>query len=298
MSDATQAKHILIIDDQPTILSVLAAGIRNLGEAYVVETASNGRDALKKVQTLKKVQHKDYELVITDYKMPDMNGVEVAQTIKRIAPNTRIILMSSYDMSSAKAASKEANFVGVLSKPVSIAKIRDIVSHALERTSSNSQESILAEPYSSDSHSPLYQPLETLRIHTNARCILLLSSSGHMVELAGDGNDLEISSVSALVAANFMAASELAKLVGNDSVFKSSYHEGLNYDIYAHDIDGEFLIAVIFGPESKAGLVRFYVNKTVKELPALLTDDLFSVDFSDSDISETIQDELDELFSL
>ena len=293
------AKHILIIDDQPTVLSVLAAGLRNLGEGYVIETAVNGRDAIKKVQTLKNVQQKDYELVITDYKMPDMNGVEVAQTIKRLSPSTRIILMSSYDMAGVEATSKQLNFEGLLNKPVSIAQIRDIVAKALERTTSSSQEKILTAPTSnSSSNSPLYGPLEMLRINTNARCVLLLSASGHMVELAGNGKDLEISSVSALVAANFMAASELAKLLGNDSVFKSSYHEGLNYDIYAHDVDGKFLIAVIFGPESKAGLVRFYVNKTIEELPTLLTEDLFAVDFSDSDISESIQDELDELFSL
>ena len=299
MNSTAQTKHILIIDDQPTILSVLAAGIRNLGEAYVVETASSGRDAIKKVQTFKNVQQKDYELVITDYKMPDMNGVEVAQTIKRISPHTRIILMSSYDMSSDTTDPGGTNFVGKLNKPITMAQINSIVSEALERTTARNQEDIRGEPQADPfANSPLYSPLETLRVNTNARCVLLLSASGHTVELAGDGSDLEIASVSALVAANFMAASELARLLGNDSVFKSSYHEGLNYDIYAHDIDGQFLVAVIFGPESKAGLVRFYVNKTIKELPSLLTDDLFTVDFSDSDISESIQDELDELFSL
>jgi len=302
MISVAPPKRVLIVDDHRTILTIIAAGIRKLGDEYgdeyIVETANNGQEALKKIQALKNTYQEEYDLVITDYMMPNMNGIEVAKSVKKLSPKSQIVLMSAHNMATIKTKAKSLEVLGVLKKPISIFHIREIVQRVFEQPVTNSRESkqLKAKIGLAAQQSTLFEPLNSLRVNTNARCILLLSSSGHLVEVVGQTSDLDISSVSALVAANFMAAAELAKLVGNSSIFKSSYHEGVNYDIYAHDINGKFLLAIIFGLESKVGLVRHYANKTVALLPPLLTDDLFSVDFSDSDISETIQDDLDDLF--
>lgn len=137
--------------------------------------------------------------------------------------------------------------------------------------------------------------LQKLRIDTGASCVLLISSGGNAVEIAGHTTGLDVVSVSALVAANFMAASELARLVGNGSVFRSSYHEGPDYDIYAHDINGSFLIAVIFGTKSKTGLVRFYTSETVEKLMPLLDEETAYIEL-DEDLSPAIDKELEQLF--
>lgn len=229
-----------------------------------------------------------------------MNGIEVAQSVKKLSPNSQIILMSAHNMGFLEEIAKSLDVVGLLSKPISIAHIREIVQRVFEQTKSNSEKSVKLETqiHEAAEQSPLFEPLNTLRMNANARCVLLLSATGHLVEVVGQADDFDISSVSALVAANFMAATELAKLLGNRSIFKSSFHEGEDYDIYSHDINGEYLLAVIFSLESKAGLVRFYVNKAVEILPPLLTQELFSVDFSDNDISDSIQNDLASLFGI
>ncbi len=97
--------------------------------------------------------------------------------------------------------------------------------------------------------------------------MLLLTTGGYPVEVLGTKQgDLDISSVAALVAANFMAAMELSRLLGNASIFKSSYHEGPDYNIYSYEVNDELLLAVIFGTESRPGAVWFYTKQVASEL--------------------------------
>lgn len=137
--------------------------------------------------------------------------------------------------------------------------------------------------------------LQNLYHDTSARCVLLLSAGGELIDMAGQREGLDISSVCALIAANFMAAAELARLLGNDPVFESCYHEGSSFDIYAADINEHYLLAVIAGPQSRAGIVRFYTNLAVQALTPLLQAETGSAPVGD-DFSGGVDVELDRLF--
>jgi CheY-like chemotaxis protein len=206
-------------------------------------------------------------LTITDYRMPGMNGVQLAQLARKMAPDTQVILMTAYGTTGLQQVVGSMALDGYLDKPVSIEKVRQIVEEVVGYATEGE------DPYrTGEREAPpaVHDLLQTLQRNTNAHCALLVSLGGHPIELAGQTNGLDIASISALVAANFMAAAELARLLGNTSVFKSSYHEGLGYDIYAHDVNGDCLLAVIFGSASKAGIVRFYTNNTINLLASLL----------------------------
>jgi predicted regulator of Ras-like GTPase activity (Roadblock/LC7/MglB family) len=125
---------------------------------------------------------------------------------------------------------------------------------------------------------------------------MLLSSGGYPIEIAGMTEGLNTSTVGALVAANFMAAVELSKMLGNTSIFKSSYHEGPDYNIYAYDVTGELLLAVIFGTEAKTGAVWHYTKQTASELAELDLNQAPSVLPGDEDMLESLDDEFDLAF--
>jgi CheY-like chemotaxis protein len=80
-----QAK-ILLIDDSRNGLLVRSALLEDMGCA--VEMADNGEEGLKLFQS------KCFDVVVTDYRMPGMNGVEVIAKIREIQPHARIILLS------------------------------------------------------------------------------------------------------------------------------------------------------------------------------------------------------------
>lgn len=256
-------KQVLLVDDEPNLITILVESLEALGENYIFHTAKDGTEALEKIR-----EH-TYDLVITDYMMPNMNGIALASHIRKISPDTQVIMMTAHGSVGLQEAVGSLKLDGYIDKPVSIKRIREIVKNAVGQAYEGE------DPYRSGERQleeNSYQPIYDLQINTNARAVLLLSAGGYMLGMAGHTQGLDIDGIGALVAANFMAASELAKLLGNDSVFKSSYHEGPDYDIYANDINGDVLLAVIFGSESKTGMVRYYATKAVDELKPLLVE--------------------------
>ena len=81
---------ILLVDDTPGIRKLLIESI--LGGHTIIE-AENGQDAQEKIQQSKLT----VDLVITDFSMPLMNGLELAKWMKKIYPNTPVILMSTME---------------------------------------------------------------------------------------------------------------------------------------------------------------------------------------------------------
>ena len=80
--------HILLVDDNPDGLLVRRALLEEVG--CNVQIAGNGAEGLKLFQGFA------FDVVVTDYRMPGMNGAEVIQAIRQIQPNARIILLSGF----------------------------------------------------------------------------------------------------------------------------------------------------------------------------------------------------------
>jgi hypothetical protein len=109
--------------------------------------------------------------------------------------------------------------------------------------------------------------------------------------VVGQADRAKISRLATFVATNFLAVSELATLVRDTtSNFKSSYYEGSNYNIYAYDIDGEHMLAVVFGSGEKPGTVWFYTKQTAAALALLLDSSESKNDGDDSAVADEFDD--------
>src|ERR1035437_7267178 len=80
--------RILLVDDNRDGLLVRRALLEEAG--CVVQSATNGEDGLKLFESSK------FDVVVTDYHMPRMNGAELIERIRRLNPNARIILLSGF----------------------------------------------------------------------------------------------------------------------------------------------------------------------------------------------------------
>lgn len=80
--------HILIVDDNRDGLLVRRSLLEEVG--YGVEIAINGEEGLKLYEA-----HR-FDVVVTDYRMPRMNGVELIQRLRAINPNVRVVLLSGF----------------------------------------------------------------------------------------------------------------------------------------------------------------------------------------------------------
>lgn len=81
-------KTILIVDDEENIRNSLSR--RYSLKGYSVDTAENGNTALKKMED------RAYRVVVSDIKMPQMDGVELLRHIRKDYPMTRVIMMTGY----------------------------------------------------------------------------------------------------------------------------------------------------------------------------------------------------------
>ncbi len=286
MAHHSQSKRVLIVDDEPNVAVVLADSLEKLGDDYIIETASSGERALEKIR-----QH-PYDLVVTDYKMPGLSGLDVAREVRQVSPETQVILMTAYGTAGLRDAVERMD-MSYIDKPFTMEQIREIVERVVGYPETRRDE----DPYRSGARAlahPVIEHLRALQADTGARCVLLLSTGGYPVETVGQTVSLDVNSVGALVAANFLAAAELARLLGNRTVFKSSYHEGPDYNVYAYDVNGELLLAVVFGAESKPGVVWFYTKQTAAALTPLLADLVAPVELA-ADLTTAMNAQWDQL---
>jgi signal transduction histidine kinase len=111
-----QAARVLLVDDDPRLVTVLSDMMR--GEGHAVTTATNGDEALAIFDP------KGHDVVITDLGMPKMNGWEVAERIKARSPETAVFILTGWG--EGVAAHESMQFVDrVIAKPVSADALLD-----------------------------------------------------------------------------------------------------------------------------------------------------------------------------
>lgn len=118
-------QRILIVDDDPAVLLTLAASIEKINPAYCVDTCENGAEALTYL-----ADHQ-YILMLTDYSMPGMSGIELAQAARERSPETRIIMMTAYGSDALHEQADALHLDEFVDKPFTVKQIREIITHII-----------------------------------------------------------------------------------------------------------------------------------------------------------------------
>jgi len=105
-----QNLHILIVDDDQRITRTLS-DILNIS-GYQTTEASSGPDVLEKVRAM------TFDCVISDIKMPEMDGVELHRRLHEIQPGLPVMLMTAYASDILTSQGLDEGVVGVLDKPL------------------------------------------------------------------------------------------------------------------------------------------------------------------------------------
>jgi signal transduction histidine kinase len=118
-------EKILLVDDEEGIRKVLAISL--VDEGYEVLTARDGEEALKVFAATRP------RLVLTDIKMPGMDGVEVLQRIKELSPDTEVIMMTGHGDLDLAIKSLQLEAADFITKPVSDEVLGIALKRAQER---------------------------------------------------------------------------------------------------------------------------------------------------------------------
>ncbi|WP_173933373.1 response regulator [Chelativorans sp. Marseille-P2723] len=116
---------VLIVEDDFSVRTFTARALAAAG--HEVETAEDGLDGLKKIQEADGA----FDLVLSDIRMPAMDGIEMARAAAASFPGLRLLLMTGFADQRERAAELDGTVKGVINKPFTLAEIRERVHRAL-----------------------------------------------------------------------------------------------------------------------------------------------------------------------
>jgi len=103
---------------------------------------------------------------------------------------------------------------------------------------------------------------------SNAKCAMLIDKEGHMVTRQGVTREIDMDTISALVAGSFAATREMARVLGEDE-FSVLFHQGKTDNIQLSIVGDRTLLTVIFDEATTIGMVRLYSAETAKRMTEL-----------------------------
>ena len=124
-SAAVAPLRILVVEDEPLVREVL--GVYLDEDQHNVTLAVNGRDGLEKYQA------GEFDLVMTDRAMPEMNGDQLAQEIRKLNPKQPVLLLTGFGDLMAGSGEQPEGVDLVVSKPFTLTTLRNAIAKVLGR---------------------------------------------------------------------------------------------------------------------------------------------------------------------
>ena len=121
--------RVLLIDDDWDCLNVISNSLSLFG--YPNRKFTNPKAAIKACKSEK------FDVVVADYMMPEMNGIEVLQAVKSHDPNMHVIIMSGYAESSSEKTLKSKGAYAFFTKPLALRELLGVLSRIEEKPRGN-----------------------------------------------------------------------------------------------------------------------------------------------------------------
>ncbi|MEK6679838.1 MAG: response regulator, partial [Nitrospirota bacterium] len=116
---------ILIADDEESMRFFLSEMIKK--EGYLFETAVDGGDALSKIK------RSSFDIAIVDLKMPKLSGMELLSEIKKVSPDTVVIIITAHGTRNIAIEAIEKGAYDYFTKPFDVNEMRIVIKRAVEK---------------------------------------------------------------------------------------------------------------------------------------------------------------------
>lgn len=124
---------LLLVDDEEKMLKYLSRRLEIRG--YTVSTASSGRAAVALVK------ENEFDVVLLDFLMPDMNGLEALREIKKIRPAVAVIMISAYSGEKTETEGKSLGLCDFIMKPFDLNHLVESIERAAMHRNGNGSNS-------------------------------------------------------------------------------------------------------------------------------------------------------------
>lgn len=271
---------ILVVDDESNVAEALWQSLRI--HEYEVQHCTSGEEALQFISQ----QH--FDLIISDLRMPGIDGLELLQRIGKIRPTTRKILITAYDSSDVRDEIKEI-VDAYLPKPFRLSHFIKVVQHQIGTIPQKSQEgakqpakkprqtysrllhkigarrveeallqTLPSNSFIREAHDKkedeLFKSLEDLigklQEELRASVVFVADVLGQILAEVGYADSEDLAELVPLISATFASVFELGHMLDGDEAATCLWHrEGQTFDIYTVNVGQYFFLVALMDKE-------------------------------------------------
>lgn len=114
-------KFILVVDDEEDLTWSISRGLLRKQENFIVQCVNSGKDALKVLKQNK------VDLLVTDLRMPDLNGFGLIDIVNKNYPDVKVIVMTAYGSNDIFHQLQSNGIKGYIEKPFEINELRQMI---------------------------------------------------------------------------------------------------------------------------------------------------------------------------
>lgn len=252
------APSVLLVDDQRDIVRLLHSSLQTLGHELDIIDAPSGEEALLEA-SLRRI-----DLLVADYLLPGISGVELMHKIRARNPSLKVIFITGMTQRRARTEMLNAGAVAMFDKPIPLADFLDAVERSLGlvRTIFPPESSREADQH----RQTLSELLGGFRQKIYADAVFLISDRGRVLARAGDLYDssMEVSLLSALMAI-FSAGLKVSRFMHQENLDNYHVFRSEDHDLILIPVDASH--ALMLAGKDVATADR--ILQTVKELLAV-----------------------------
>jgi two-component system, cell cycle sensor histidine kinase and response regulator CckA len=122
--------RLLVVDDDPDNAQVIKLGLIKCG--FLVDAFTNPEEALRKFKS----NADSYSLILSDIWMKSISGIQLAEKVKEVNPNVKVLLLTGSEMGGKEFSKVSASISidGFIQKPISIRKLTDKILSLIDET--------------------------------------------------------------------------------------------------------------------------------------------------------------------
>ncbi len=256
------SQRVLIVEDESKVAFFLQESLEALDGGPQVVSVPSAEEALHELT------YTTYEVLVTDLRMPGMNGLELIRRAQEMQPGITTILITAYGSDEVQAEAAQLGVFHYFAKPFHIDDFVETVLKALQQSRPQPD-----APLTRDQADRVAHRLEELRQRVGAQGAFLADETGRLLVRQGSSMSLNEEELLGCARESFLSAGRMARYLGEKHVFNLNYYQGTVYDLYTAGVGERFFLTLTFDRRvrsSQIGLVWLYTRQTVEQLVPLL----------------------------
>lgn len=267
----TDVKQILVVDDHFEMLEFLRSMLELSNQDYEVLAVPSAEEGLLEAQRAQ------FDLVITDVRLPGMSGFDLVRRLQKLGRSTPVIMITAYSSQEGRKEAEELGVYRYFKKPLDTDDVLTAVHTALHGAPVTLPQLEEAATSVGRISSRIQKRLETLRTDTGAMQLLLATVSGDILYTAGKSRQLDLANLSRIIARTVQDGFLLAERLDSANPFTLQYHAGEKVELYCANIGHDYFLTIFFDAASRRGRIGtiwVFTQRAIRELETMLPADV------------------------